>query len=113
MKKTILFSAIVLLFASCFDASQKPPDKTDMCRRAFIISQSFVKQNLKAPSTARFSSTYQCNDLTESKFLIVSSVDSQNSFGAMIRTSYTISLEFNGKRWEDASNWKMVSLDFK
>lgn len=62
---------------------------------AFVMSQSFVKDALRAPATAKFPSfldskvtvTSPCN------FRVVSYVDAQNGFGALIRNRYVADLE--------------------
>lgn len=57
---------------------------------AYVYSQLCVKQKLKSPSSAKFPYTDEAEILKEndSTYLIKSYVDSQNSFGAMLRTNY-------------------------
>ena len=65
------------------------------------MSEGFVKKILKAPSTAKFprvSIKYpeegvEIDKTGPQEYRVVSWVDSQNAFGAMIRTKYTIALE--------------------
>jgi len=59
---------------------------------AYIMAQSFVERRLKAPSTAVFPSQ---NDpgvtiitVNDTTFLISAYVDAQNTFGAMLRTTF-------------------------
>lgn len=78
---------------------------------AFWISQDFVKRALKAPSTAEFPATMR-NDDIRSKYLgdciheIWAYVDSQNSYGAMIRTTYYAKVQ-NRK---GTDNWSLLDL---
>lgn len=74
---------------------------------AFAISQQFVKDRLKAPSTAEFPwySSESVTPLGEERYRVQSYVDSQNSFGAMIRTKYVAIVRKTGD-----SNWSLESL---
>lgn len=72
---------------------------------AFVMSQNFVKQRLKSPASAEFpyvidrgvdvSADGKCG------FSVLAYVDSQNGFGAMIRSSYRAEIFYNRetKRW--------------
>lgn len=63
------------------------PNEIDL----YIQAQEFVKQGLKAPSTAKFPSlSYETTDLGDGRYKIISYVDSQNSFGAMLRSEWTV-----------------------
>ncbi|WP_018704088.1 hypothetical protein [Anaeromusa acidaminophila] len=75
---------------------------------AFVSSQMYVQQNLKAPSTAKFASVAESSiqKINDSQYQVTSFVDSQNDFGAMIRTKYIVVME----RIED--KWFLVKLDF-
>ncbi|WP_132478412.1 hypothetical protein [Paracandidimonas soli] len=72
---------------------------------AFVMSQNFVKRALKAPSTAKFPYAHDgdvaIQKTGECKFRVHGYVDAQNSFGAMIRTPYSIDMEYfpDSKKW--------------
>lgn len=72
---------------------------------AFIMSQGFVKRKLKAPSTASFPSLYadgvSSSQIGWCKYRVTAYVDSQNSFGAMLRSHYSADLEYlpSDKSW--------------
>lgn len=98
------------------EARQKAREQRERdCRddiAAFVMSQSFVKEALKAPATAEFP---MISDRGVSvavkgncKFTVVAFVDSQNSFGAMLRTKYSIDMEYlpDTDRWR-GSNLRM------
>lgn len=57
---------------------------------AFIAAQDYVKPRLKSPASAKFASKAESTVVNhgEGKYLVRSYVDSQNAFGAMIRTEY-------------------------
>lgn len=68
---------------------------------AFVYGKEYVKQNLKAPSTAKFGSygNSSVQHYTGCKFVVTGYVDSQNSFGAMLRSNYSVTLTPSGLGW--------------
>ena len=78
---------------------------------AFIISQRYVKKNLKSPSTAKFPSI--TSDGVTTKYIgnctheIRGFVDATNSFGASLRSDYYIKIKNN----KGTDSW--VTLDFQ
>ena len=77
---------------------------------AYVISQNFVKDNIKSPSTADFpieATNVKCRG---SKFMVVSYLDAQNSFGAKIREQYMCLLIYNGGEWSHKLNWTLEAL---
>lgn len=82
-------------------------DRGDAC----AMSQKFVKGQLKAPTTAKFPiwSQENCRASQAGNAWVVNSfVDSQNSFGAMIRTDYTAHMTYH----PDRDSWTLTGLDF-
>ena len=88
-------------------------DKIDL----HIQAQQFVLQTLKAPSTAKFPALpYEVIDLGDGFYKVSSYVDSQNSFGAMLRSDWSVKMVivlghwnldkmiFNGKIVYDATS---------
>lgn len=73
---------------------------------AFDICKDFVKRRLKAPSTAKFRNPYQDDGevvITGSDngpFTVRSSVDSENAFGAKLRSNFTCVVTLNGDTWK-------------
>lgn len=65
--------------------------------------QKFVKRDLKSPASAKFSGIGVAH--VGSTYTVSGSVDSQNSFGAMLRNDFAC-VETRGK-----SDWTLVSLD--
>ena len=78
--------------------NSKVEDHTwEACRQ----SQDFVKKVLVAPATAEFPS---CNEVTKKRlegntYQVVGWVDSQNKFGAMLRTNYICTMELKNGYW--------------
>jgi len=108
----VLVVIIFILFKLCSSGdkpeSKTPWDQKDNSAGAWVYTQMYVKNNLKSPSTAKFPWGYtdyvQRNGTT---YTIKSYVDSENSFGAMIRTYFNATV-----REVSEDNWKMISFEF-
>ena len=91
--------------------TERIADKTPS---AYNQAQRFVKAALKAPSTAQFPLTGNTQEVQTNRFLSQGYVDSQNSFGAMLRTSFVVTLRYNGAESYDAlrnsANWELEEL---
>ena len=76
---------------------------------AFVASQRFVEQRLKAPSSADFCSYTDANVeyLGNGRYRVIAYVDSQNSFGAELRTRYKCILKHEG-----GYDWYLEGLSF-
>lgn len=69
---------------------------------AYVMAQNFVEDRLRSPSTADFPSSSQARitHLGGGSYRVAAWVDSQNGFGAMVRTKFTCELHTNdGNRW--------------
>ncbi len=65
-----------------------------------IQAQQFVLQGLKAPSTAKFPALpYDTSTDGKGLYKVDSFVDSENSFGAMIRSDWTVLMRLSGETW--------------
>lgn len=76
---------------------------------ACVMSQTFAKDRLKAPATAKFAS-YQESQVTDKgngEYLVSSHVDAENSFGAKVRTKYICRLKYTGN-----NRWQMLEFRF-
>ena len=99
----IFFSLMFIAICSGPDEPEKPSkpkvqthDKLD----ALIVSQDFVNDVLKSPATAKYgtdiSSVQKVRGLPgKEEYMIRNYVDSENSYGAMLRTYYTCKITFN------------------
>lgn len=73
------------------------------------MSQQYVKDQLKAPSTAKFP-WYEdafVFDLGGGKFQVNAYVDAENSFGAKLRSHYTCKLQ----KIEDGDYWILEEIN--
>ena len=71
---------------------------------------SAIKENLKSPSTAKFTHTMDevtIKDLGNNKYVVSSWVDSQNSFGATIRSDWSVTIKVTGN---DTFSYGNVSI---
>ena len=105
-----LFVIIILIIAIFYWVSTIPLDSVpnsysspstnsnwktqDNSYSAYLMMQEFVKKRLKSPSTAKFPNFYLNTDhikkISNQTYQITSYVDSQNTFGAMIRTKFLV-----------------------
>jgi len=108
-RKTVrtLLVALILVAAPLAACSSTPPCEQDTT--AFVMSQEFVKRQLRSPSTADFplinasgvSVSRFTNDDGRCAFTVRGYVDAQNGFGATVRQNYTVMLapDSNGTDW--------------
>ncbi len=77
---------------------------------AIEIAQAFIQKRLISPSTAKFASDTETTteDIGDSTWVVNSYVDSQNSFSAIIRTSFVAKVKYKG-----SENWQLVDLNTK
>ena len=74
-------------------------DERQLSYSAVSYSRGVVKQQLKAPRSANFNGPSQARYLGNCEFTYTASVDSQNGFGAMIRTNFTVKAKAVGTSW--------------
>ena len=82
----------------------------DLSIDACFMSHQFVEERLKSPSSAKFQNCYYAQVLKEGDvYIVYTYVESQNSFGAQIRTKYIASVRPTDS---NGDYWKLVSLYF-
>lgn len=74
---------------------------------AFDTCRQFVTKRLKAPATAQFPRSTEAvvNEYTDKEWGVKSHVDSQNGFGALLRTQYDCTVKYEG-----GTSWRLVAL---
>ena len=109
----ILIVGVIIGFVSCCNScgtSSTSTTESEQSKQieAFVRSQSVVKKQLKSPSTAKFpyftSDGVSVTKLSIDKYRVNSYVDSENSFGAMIRVTYSVIITSTGSdtyKYED------------
>jgi hypothetical protein len=102
----ILAAGISLFTDSKNSKTYSIPDKYD----AYIMMEKFVKEKLKSPKTAEFEPISTITFKNEGNvWAFVGYVDSQNSFGALIRTNFSIGMRY----YTDNENWGLTTLIFE
>ena len=102
MKKTL--SILIVLLVLSFVLTGNAGCSTDKKHDAWIYAKQEVRAYLKAPSTAQFCS-YSPDRVTsigEDRYEIKGYVDAQNSFGATVRSYFTVTLTLSGFGYKDA-----------
>ena len=93
----LLLSLTITLFAAC--------GANDRKRDAWVCAVAVVKNRLKSPSTADFCSYPEATitDLGNNRYKIQGYVDAQNSFGATVRSKFTVTLTLTEKGYKEAT----------
>ena len=96
----IFFFIIFLVFkCSCSQTDEQVSDNNEQNSKitALTAAQEEVKARLKSPSSADFPWGSDCvTKISDNTYVINSYVDSQNSFGAMLRTNFTCQITLTG-----------------
>ena len=94
----VLLAGTVL--TGCDSAEEREAKACKDSRMAFVMSQNFVKQRLKSPSTAKFPYlsdrgvvSYLAGNPSECKHTVIAYFDAQNSFGATVRGTYIVEMQ--------------------
>jgi hypothetical protein len=122
--KNAILGAVLVIFVcvlcSCLvfsNLTSKKDQKHDYSNMAVIQCQNFVKDRLKSPGSAEFPFLeHTIKDLGNQTFEVVSYVDSQNSFGALLRTYYTCRIQYVGSDTDQNSDrrfWNLLNLEFE
>lgn len=79
--------------------------------KASRYAKEFIKLNLKSPSTAEFSDVrvWLCADST---VVVKGNVDSQNSFGAMLRSGFYVKMKWYND-YREKENWQLIKVNFE
>ncbi len=103
----VIIAVIVMVIVLTNQKDLDPqPDRGDKAG-AWVMCQQFVKEQLKAPSTAKFplvDLTKDVIDLGDDRYRAMAYVDAENSFGARLRIDFTCELEYQGNDvWQPIS----------
>ncbi|HYC34130.1 MAG TPA: hypothetical protein VEC13_00175 [Candidatus Paceibacterota bacterium] len=108
------FSSIILASIGGGSSSSPEPDQPtaydyELSARAY--SEMYVERILKSPSTAEFCRG-TATDLGENKWKVSSCVDSQNSFGATLRSNWEAIMVYTGGDPDNVASWKPEKITF-
>ena len=96
---TILFTWGYMFFSGSDSPSASRPHELSAIE-LHVQAQEFVKRALKAPSTAEFPwEPVRAGTDGTGLYQVESYVDSQNSFGAMVRSEWMVNMRLSGDRW--------------
>ncbi len=106
----IVTALAALTLTSCSSTSSGSDDPDEDTRddiAAEVMCEEFVKDKLKAPSTAEFTDQ-DATSTGQQRWDVTGAVDSQNGFGAMIRSTYRCDIRYLG---DDQWRAKTVTVD--
>lgn len=97
----------VFMFSGKSEQEYYYPDRSE----AFYASKEIIKRALKSPATAEFPPINEAdiNQEDSDVWKVASFVDSQNSFGAILRTHYEITMEVDRQN----KIWKPIEIKTK
>jgi hypothetical protein len=101
LKNLLSILSIVVFIFIAFGSSDSDSDSSsseDLL--AYNYAETYVKQRLKSPSTAEFAGLFEKRDhitkVGDREYKITSYVDSQNGFGATLRSKWSCTIKFVG-----------------
>lgn len=93
-------------------AAEESSGNIDTNTEAKLFAQSLELQLLKAPSTAKFCSLEEMTVIEANGIYTVSGyVDSQNSYGAIVRTPFTLKIFKTANGWESADRFQNIQTN--
>jgi len=103
----VIVIAVISIISSLGGDSEPKPEHDEAA--AAIRAQYYVQEQLKSPGSAKFAPGGQqmVLHLGDGRYLVEAWVDSQNSFGALIRTEYSCNLKYIGD-----DKWELEDLEF-
>ena len=97
-----VFALVAVVFTSCtLQMADGPDEFVPDGIGARMACEDFVEERLKAPSTAEFTDGTTTGTAAEG-WTVTGSVDSENSFGAMIRNDWSCEVRYD----EAAETWR-------
>ena len=79
---------------------------------AFTVCKKFVTDRLRSPGSAKFPSAIDdgviVSGLAENRYAVSAYVDSQNGFGALVRTRFSCIVA-----WQSGAEYKLEDLQIK
>lgn len=95
-KKPALVIGTLAVVAWLGTQDDNEPTRPDAGEARYQCEQ-WVKKRLKAPATAKFSDVQITG--SDPSWTVTGAVDSENGFGAMLRSSWTCNIRLDGETW--------------
>lgn len=115
----IIISLIGLFFYFTFGEdrlSRKINSVNEQEEKLIKVVEQIVSSYLKSPATTQFTNVFIVetteNNSVNKKFKTFGDVDSQNSFGALLRDHFNLTLILKGEKIEDINSWTIEQFDF-
>lgn len=87
-------------------------EERELSAAAQARAKDFILKSLKSPKSADFPFLdWKVTPLGKSRFVVTSYVDSQNSFGANIRTIFNVVLRYKGGTTYDPQSWDIEKFN--
>lgn len=96
-----MVALVIVLAVSCSVMGGSNGDSSPSSYEAERQCQVWVRDQLRAPSTADFSQTTSTGG--PSSWSVSGVVDAENGFGAMLRTSWTCDIRLDGDTWRGSA----------
>ncbi|MDR0873000.1 MAG: hypothetical protein LBN27_05970 [Prevotellaceae bacterium] len=97
-KKSAVGCLVIIAIIALIVWALYPNKEERTNREVYRVSMEQVSKYLKSPKTAEFSNG-TLRKTGENQYQVRGSVDSQNGFGAMVRSEYIINLHLEGDTW--------------
>ncbi len=96
----VILAIVALVLGRAFFSTPEPKDSP---RNAYLVCWQFVRDRLKAPATAKFPASNDpavvARKLDNGAYRVTAYVDSQNGFGALVRTPFVCNVTWQGDSW--------------
>jgi hypothetical protein len=109
-----VFSSIIISSiggSSTVRSQPEQPTAYDYQQSAIAYAEPYITRLLKSPSTADFCRG-TATDLGENKYKVSSCVDSQNSYGATLRSNWEAVMIYTGGDHRNIASWKPEKITF-
>lgn len=109
-----VFSSIIISSiggGSATRSQQEQPTAYDYQQSAIAYAEPYITRLLKSPSTADFCRG-TATDLGDNKYQVTSCVDSQNSYGATLRSNWQVVMIYTGGDPDNIGSWKANKITF-
>ena len=109
-----VFSSIIISSiggSSTVRSQPEQPTAYDYQQSAIAYAEPYITRLLKSPSTADFCRG-TATDLGENKYKVSSCVDTQNSYGATLRSNWEAVMIYTGGDHRNIASWKPEKITF-
>jgi len=109
-----VFSSIIISSIggdSSTRSQPKQPTAYDYEQSAIAYAEPYILRSLKSPSTADFCRG-TATGIVENKYRVSSCVDSQNSYGATLRSNWEAVMIYTGGDPDNIASWKPEKITF-